>query len=81
MSPGGVLLADSIRGLMGGHGGLGIGSGMGGIGSGLGGGETVTNNYYNDGGAALRAQDAQQDADQDQDDIQDAGDYSSDNDA
>ncbi len=79
---GGVLLADSIRGLMGGHnGGLGIGEGFGGLGGGLGGGvggETIVNNYYNDDGAALRAQDAQQDADQDQDDAQDAGDYSSD---
>jgi uncharacterized protein len=50
---GGVLLADSIRGLFGGHNNaLGIGSGAGGIGSGLGGtnpgagGETVVNNYY-----------------------------------
>ena len=52
-------------------------SGLGG--SGLGGSrETVVNNYYNDDGAALRAQDAQQDADQDQDDQQDAGDYSDD---
>jgi uncharacterized protein len=42
---GGVLLADSIRGLFGGnHGGLGIGSGLGG----LGGGETIVNNYYDD---------------------------------
>jgi hypothetical protein len=41
---GGVLLADSIRGLFG---GLGIGSGLGGFG-GLGGGETIVNNYYDD---------------------------------
>ncbi len=77
---GGVLLADSIRNLMGGHNNsLGISDGLGGIGSGLGGSrETVVNNYYNDDGAALRAQDAQQDADQDQDDEQDAGDYSGD---
>jgi hypothetical protein len=79
---GGVLLADSIRGLMGGHNNsLGIGDGFGGLGGGLGGGaggETIVNNYYNDDGAALRQQDAQQDADQDQDDAQDAGDYSSD---
>jgi hypothetical protein len=75
---GGVLLADSIRGLMGGHNNsLGIGDGFGGLGNALpnSGGETVINNYYNDDGAALRAQDAQQDADQDQDDQQDAADY------
>ena len=51
---GGVLLADSIRSLFGGHGGgfggLGIGTGVGGLGSGLGGGETVVNNYYDDDG-------------------------------
>ncbi len=58
---GGVLLADSIRNLFGGHaggfGGLGIGSGLGGLG-GLGttvpgvgtGGETIVNNYYDDTG-------------------------------
>jgi len=46
---GGVLLADSIRGLFGGHNnGLGIGSGFGG-GFGQPGGETVVNNYYEDG--------------------------------
>jgi uncharacterized protein len=77
---GGVLLADSIRNLMGGHNNsLGIADGLGGLGGGLGGSrETVVNNYYNDDGSALRAQDAQQDADQDQDDQQDAGDYSDD---
>jgi uncharacterized protein len=54
---GGVLLADSIRNLFGGHaggfGGLGIGSGLGtgfgttvpGVGTG---GETIINNYYDD---------------------------------
>jgi hypothetical protein len=91
---GGVLLADSIRGLFAGHSNtLGIGSGFGG-GSGLG-GETIVNNYYGDGqslsqqDAAQDAQqdasddgyaqqDARQDADQDQDDIQDASDYGSD---
>lgn len=41
---GGVLLANSIRGLFGGGGGLGIASGLGGSG----GGETVVNNYYDD---------------------------------
>ena len=60
---GGVLLANSIRNLFGGHaGGLGSGfGGLGGIGSGLGtlgtsvpgvgtGGETIVNNYYDDTG-------------------------------
>jgi len=43
---GGVLLADSIRGLFGGHSNpLGIGSGLGGFNPGMG-GETVVNNYY-----------------------------------
>lgn len=46
---GGVLLADSIRGLFhGGNNSLGIGSGFGGGMAGLGGGETVVNNYYGD---------------------------------
>ena len=49
---GGVLLANSIRSLFGGHGGgfggLGIGTGVGGLGSGVGGGETIVNNYYDD---------------------------------
>lgn len=76
---GGVLLADSIRGLFGGHNNpLGIGTGFGGgLGGGLG-GETIVNNYYGSDDPDLRQQDAQQDADQDQDDIQDASDYSSD---
>jgi len=75
---GGVLLADSIRGLFG-HNSLGIGSGFGGggLGSGLGGGvggETIVNNYYgSDQGSS--AQDALQDQDQDQDAAQDAGDF------
>ncbi|WP_036259465.1 DUF2076 domain-containing protein [Methylocapsa aurea] len=79
---GGVLLADSIRGLFGGHNNsLGIGTGFtgGGLGSGLGGGlgdTTTINNYYGSDDPSLRAQDARQDADQDQDDIQDAADYS-----
>ncbi|WPP04600.1 DUF2076 domain-containing protein [Methylocella tundrae] len=78
---GGVLLADSIKGLFGGHNNaLGIGAGVPGVDQGLaglgGGRETVVNNYYGDD--AVRQQDAQQDADQDQDDIQDAADYSSD---
>lgn len=78
---GGVLLADSIKGLFGGHNNsLGIGAGVPGIDQGLaglgGGRETIVNNYYGDD--ALRQQDAQQDADQDQDDAQDAADYGSD---
>ncbi len=80
---GGVLLADSIKGLFGGaNNSLGIGAGVPGVGqglgglSGLGGGETVVNNYYGDD--AVRQADYQQDADQDQDDAQDAGDYSDD---
>jgi hypothetical protein len=88
---GGVLLADSIRGLMGGHNSpLGIGSGFGGgMGGGLG-GETI-NNYY--GGAAGspsssqiadmdrtqdELQDAADDADHTQDELQDASDYGND---
>ena len=85
---GGVLLADSIKGLFGGHNnGLGIASGVPGMGGdgfgggGLGGGETVVNNYYGsdtgaDGGGT--AADYQQDADQDQDDAQDYGNDTSD---
>ena len=87
---GGVLLADSMRGLFGGHndslgissgmGGLGggmggLGGGMGGLGGGTGGGETVVNNYYGDqSGGDATNADYQQDADQDQDAAQDASD-------
>ena len=52
---GGVLLADSIRNLFGGHGG-GLVGGLGGLGMGTGvtglggGGETIVNNYYDDDG-------------------------------
>jgi hypothetical protein len=83
---GGVLLADSIRNLMGGHNNtLGIGNGFGDLGnalpnSGLGGGETIVNNYYNDDAASVREQNALQDANQDQDDDQDAADDYSDDD-
>ena len=76
---GGVLLADSIRGLF--HGGMGGGmGGMGGLGIGSGyepsHDTTVINNYYGDQGSTdLASQDALQDQDQDQDDIQDASDY------
>jgi len=71
---GGVLLADSIRGLFN-HNSMGIGSGFGGSGLGGGlGGETVVNNYYgSDQGSS--GQDALQDQDQDQDASQDAGDF------
>jgi uncharacterized protein len=63
---GGVLLADSIRGLFAGHNNsLGIGSGFGGTGPGGLGGETVINNYYDSGGQSLSQQDAAQDAQQD----------------
>ncbi len=64
---GGVMAADALRGLFGGHGGFGLGGG----GVGLGGGGTVVNNYYEDP-AGQHAQDVQQDMDQDQDDLQDA---------
>jgi hypothetical protein len=59
---GGVLLADSIRGLMGGHAG-GFGAGQMGVG-GFGGGDTVINNYYenNPSAAALHDQDVRDDA-------------------
>jgi hypothetical protein len=82
---GGVLLADSIRGLFHGAGNpFGIGSGFGGMGGGLGGGmgglggDTVVNNYYEGGDpSSQHAADVLQDQDQDQDDIQDASDFSS----
>jgi hypothetical protein len=72
---GGVLLADSIRGLFTGHNNsLGIGSGFGGTGSGLA-GDTIVNNYYGDG-QSLSQQDAAQDAQQDAaDDAQQNADY------
>ena len=68
---GGVLLADSIRGLFGGHGNpLGIGSGLGALNPGM--GETVVHNYYDNSNpashdanltdAADRADDAADDA-------------------
>ncbi|HLW91353.1 MAG TPA: DUF2076 domain-containing protein [Roseiarcus sp.] len=67
---GGVMVADSLRNLFGGH------AGLGGFGSGgYGGGETVVNNYYDNADpAGQHAQDVLQDMDQDQDDAQDAGD-------
>jgi hypothetical protein len=63
---GGVLLADSIRGMMGGHNSpFGMPYGGGGVG-GFGGGETIVNNYYgSDSQDALRRQDYAQDARQD----------------
>jgi hypothetical protein len=59
---GGVLLADSIRGLFtgSGHGGLGIGEGFGGQQGGFG-GETVVNNYYGSDADNLGGSDAGQD--------------------
>jgi len=89
---GGVLLADSIRGLFGGHNnGLGIAAGFGGGGlgqggfgqGGLGGGETVVNNYYEGSPGAssddYRRDDAgHQDISDGLDDFPDSGDYSSD---
>lgn len=76
---GGVLLADSLRGLFGGHNNpFGIasgGMGMGGMGGGYGQpGETIVNNYYEgsnpgaDQGGVSPADDAQQDFLQDQSD-------------
>ncbi len=80
---GGVLLADSIRGLFAGHNNsLGIGTGFGGMGSGLGGGlggETVINNYYGSDAQSLHEQDVAQDAQQDAaDDAQQSADYQQD---
>jgi hypothetical protein len=71
---GGMVVADSLRGLFGGHSGFGLGgSSLGG----LGGGETVVNNYYeNADPAGQQAQDTLQDMDQDQDDAQDFADNS-----
>jgi hypothetical protein len=76
---GGVMAADALRGLFGGHGGFGLGGGYG-LGGGLGqvgGSETIVNNYYEGADpAGQHAQDVLQDQDQDQDDIQDASDDS-----
>ncbi|HLJ70074.1 MAG TPA: DUF2076 domain-containing protein [Roseiarcus sp.] len=70
---GGMMAADALRGMFGGHAyGLGGGYGLGGVG-----GETVVNNYYeNADPAGQQAQDTLQDMDQDQDDLQDAADDS-----
>ena len=69
---GGMMAADALRGMFGGHAyGMGGGYGLGG----LGGGESVVNNYYeNSDPAGQQAQDTLQDMDQDQDDLQDAAD-------
>jgi hypothetical protein len=73
---GGMMVADSLRGLFGGHAGFGAG-GFGTGGFGTGGGETVVNNYYdNPDPAGQHAEDVLQDQDQDQDDAQDAADDS-----
>ena len=76
---GGVLLADSIRGLFAGHNNsLGIGTGFGGTNPGFG-GETTINNYYDSPGSGLAQQDAAQDAQQDaSDNAQYAQDYKQD---
>jgi uncharacterized protein len=76
---GGVLLADSIRGLFAGHNNaLGIGTGFGGMNPGFG-GETIINNYYDSPGSSLAQQDAAQDAQQDAaDNAQYAQDYQQD---
>jgi len=76
---GGVLLADSIRGLFAGHNNpLGIGTGYGGMSPGFG-GETIVNNYYDSPGSSLAQQDAAQDAQQDAaDNAQYAQDYQQD---
>jgi uncharacterized protein len=73
---GGVLLADSIRGLFAGHNNpLGIGTGFGGVTPGFG-DETIINNYYDSPGSGLAQQDAAQDAQQDAaDNAQYAQDY------
>ena len=73
---GGVLLADSISGLFGGH-NNGLGSMFGANPR----GETIVNNYYgNDSSqSAQHAQDVQDDADADQDTQQDAADDSGSN--
>lgn len=83
---GGVLLADSIRGLFGSHNNsLGIGSGfspgLGGAGlgggglGGLGGGETIVNNYYGDDDPNRQASDRDYDQGSDQDYAQNDADY------
>lgn len=76
---GGVLLADSIRGLFAGHNNaLGIGTGFGGGSPGLG-GETTINNYYGSDAESLHEQDVSQDAQQDAaDDAQQYADYQQD---
>ena len=69
---GGMLLADSVRGMFGGHGG-----GL--FGGGAGQGEAVVNNYYSDGSSSQNTQTAQDqldDANADQDTMQDAADTS-----
>jgi uncharacterized protein len=75
---GGVLLADSIRGLFAGHNNpLGIGTGYGGMSPGFG-GETIINNYYDTPGSGLAQQDAYQDAQQDAADDAQYADYQQD---
>lgn len=73
---GGMLAANAIEGLLGGHRG---GGGLFGGGGGFGGPSEVVNNYYGSDPAGQHAQDVLQDQDQDQDVAQDAADYNSDN--
>lgn len=75
---GGMLLANAVGGMFGGHGGGMFGGGFGG-----GGGHETVNNYYEADPAGQHAQDVLQDQDQDQDYAQDnsdagggGGDYS-----
>ena len=75
---GGVLLADSLRGLFGGHGGGGLGSMFGGTPGG--GSETITNNYYGDSSGSsdsARQFDPRDDVGTEQDQLLDAADDSS----
>jgi len=75
---GGVLLADSIRGLFAGHNNpLGIGTGFGGMAPGFG-GETIVNNYYDTPDPNLAQADAMQDAQQDAADDAQYADYQQD---
>jgi len=73
---GGVLAANALGSLFGGHGGGLFGGGSSaGFGSGFSGPGEVINNYYGGPDAAgQHAEDVLQDQDQDQDDAQDAGD-------
>ncbi|MDE2364499.1 MAG: DUF2076 family protein, partial [Hyphomicrobiales bacterium] len=78
---GGVLLADSIRGLFHGPGMNPYGIGTGGSTAGFGGGETIVNNYYGDDSGLRQASDdgyARNDGYSNDDNYQSDADYSSD---